>query len=146
MAKINVQDAEKKANEELQQKYMYFQMLQQQISKLSQQMEAFYQQLAELQDSQQSVKEMETPSEAETYVPLSGGIFVKAALKNDGNLLVNVGSSVVVEKSCQEGWDLLQDKLLQVEANLTEANRVMEALTSQATAVLQDLQAHQAVQ
>ena len=47
MAKINVQNAEKKANEELQQKYMYFQMLQQQISKLSQQMEAFYQQMAE---------------------------------------------------------------------------------------------------
>jgi len=89
--------------EELQQKYMQFQMLQQQIEQSSQQVEILNQQLEEINISIEAVEELENvEKDNEVLASIAPGIFVKTALKENQKLLVNVGANTTAEKQLKK--------------------------------------------
>ena len=98
--------------EELQQKYIQLQLLDKQIRELQQQIQLFDSQAAEIQSIIASIGEFKDVSKGtEILVPISSGIFARAKLEENKDLLMNVGSNVVVNKNFDDAKKLLSDQL-----------------------------------
>lgn len=127
--------------EEAQEKYMEFQMVQQQLQQLTEHVEQMNQQAAELEMSINAVKELEkTPLHNEFLAPLANGIFVKGELKNNSNLIVNVGSNVTVERTPQEVIKLLHQQRIEVVERTAEAEAVVEQLSAYALKLYKEVE------
>ena len=114
----NNQDSVKK---EMQSKYVEYQMLEQQLKGLQQQMQKVDTQLVELQSIVKGLTDLKLADDnSEILVPMSSGIFVKANVKDKNKFLVNVGSSVIVDKSFEETVVLLNNQVRELEAFRTE--------------------------
>ncbi|MBT5022397.1 prefoldin subunit alpha [Candidatus Woesearchaeota archaeon] len=114
----NNQDSVKK---EMQSKYVEYQMLEQQLKGLQQQMQKVDTQLVELQSIVKGLTDLQLADDnSEILVPMSSGIFVKANVKDKNKFLVNVGSSVIVDKSFEETVVLLNNQVRELEAFRTE--------------------------
>ncbi|UCH12318.1 MAG: prefoldin subunit alpha [Candidatus Omnitrophota bacterium] len=110
---------------ELQQKYMHLQLMQQQIKQLQQQIQQFEQQIAELDSLSQSLDDLKKVKPgSDTLVPISSGIFAKATLKDNEELLVNVGANTVVKKSVSDTKKL-------IEKQSSEVRKLQEQLLEQ---------------
>lgn len=133
-----------KNEEQLQQKVLQFQMLQQQLEQVNQHLEMLTQQAAELDISINAVKEIgETKINNEILAPLAGGIFLKAELKENQKLIVNVGSGVTVEKTIPQVVELLQHQQVEISQKIVEADSVLQQLSSQAMKIYQEVQGSQ---
>jgi len=121
---INTQD--------LQNKYIQLQSNNQQLQQLQQQLQAVQNQLVEVQTILLALDDIaKTEVGKEMFVPLSSGIFVKAEIKDNKMLKVNVGSNTVVEKSVQDTKALLDRQIL-------DLNKLNDELTSQYAKVVSD--------
>jgi len=130
-------------NEEaMQEKYMQFQMLQQQMEEINQELQMLMQQQAELELSINAVKELEkTKVNNEILAPLANGIFIKTELKDNQTLVVNVGSDVTVEKTIPEVLELLEKHQQTVNQKVIEMDLLMRELSSEAMEVYRQVNA-----
>ncbi len=127
--------------EQIQQKYMQFQMLQQQLEQISQHLELLNQQNAELDISINAVKELgETKVDNELLAPIADGIFLKGELKDNQKLVVNVGSNTTVEKSVPEVVDLLKKQKEDISKKMVEADAMMQEFSQQAMQLYQEVE------
>ena len=127
--------------EEIQQKYMQFQAMQQQLEQISQHLELLNQQNAELDISINAVKELsETKVDNELLAPIADGIFFKGVLKDNQKLIVNVGSDTTVEKSIPEVVKLLEDQKKDVSKRMMEADSMMQDMSLQAMQLYQEVE------
>ena len=127
--------------EEIQQKYMQFQAMQQQLEQISQHLELLNQQNAELDISINAVKELsETKVDYELLAPIADGIFFKGVLKDNQKLVVNVGSDTTVEKSIPEVVKLLEDQKKDVSKRMMEADSMMQDMSLQAMQLYQEVE------
>lgn len=93
----------------LQEKYMEYQMLQEQLGKMSEQSETLKKQIEELETLKEAILNIEqTKVGSEMFVPISSGIFVKAEIKETNEVLMNVGDNVVVPKNMKDATALIQ--------------------------------------
>lgn len=128
---------------ELQQKYMEFQVLQQQIEQLGQQLELLSSQNEELEKTKEGLEELQTVKTGqEMFSQLSPGIFVKSVMGEPQTVLVNVGVQTVVERTIPETQELVAHQQRNVQENMKEINQVLKSLTSDALQLYQLLQAH----
>lgn len=102
------QEPGKKKEEALREKYMELQMIFQHMKQVKEQYQQAEQQLSELNTVQESLRQLkETKNGTELLVPLSGGLFAKAALLDSAKVIVNVGASVSVEKTIDDTITLI---------------------------------------
>jgi len=121
--------------EEIQQKYMQFQAMQQQLEQISQHLELLNQQNAELDISINAVKELsETKVDNELLAPIADGIFFKGVLKDNQKLIVTV------EKSIPEVVKLLEDQKKDVSKRMMEADSMMQDMSLQAMQLYQEVE------
>lgn len=139
---MNKKQIDPKREQVIQQKYAELYQVDMNMRQLQQQVEAVNQQIMELEFVVQNLddfKNVEMNSEANCM--LSPGIFVKAKITDNKNVLLNVGGGTVVEKSVdqakellqQQSWELrnLQDELLHNLDQFTEkANKLKEEFQS----------------
>jgi|TARA_B100001964_G_scaffold218480_1_gene259537 prefoldin alpha subunit len=108
--------------ENLQKLYLEFQMLDQSIKQLEKQNTALNNQLMELMATNQSLEDMKKINNGtEILMPLSGGIYAKAELKDSKNLIVNVGSNITVTKDVDSTKKLIEtqiDEIQKLQKNL----------------------------
>jgi prefoldin alpha subunit len=127
--------------EQMKEKYMQFQMLQQQMEQVSQHLEMFNQQLAELDISISAVKELETAEkDNELLAPIADGIFFKAKLIDNQKLVVNVGSNVTVERTVPEVVVLLKEQKEETSKRMQEADEVMQHISKEAMKIYQEVE------
>ena len=116
--------------EEIQQKYMQFQALQQQLEQISQHLELLNQQNAELDISINAVKELsDTKVNNELLAPIADGIFFKG-----------VGSDTTVEKTIPEVVKLLEDQKKDISKRMIETDSMMQDLSQQAMQLYQEVE------
>lgn len=129
-------------NEELmKQRYMQFQMLQQQIEQINGHLEMLNQQGMELEISIGAIKEVsKTPINNELLTPIADGIFLKTELKDNKKFVVNVGFNVTVEKSADEIVKLLEDQKKETVERISEAEMVLQELGQQAMKIYQEVE------
>lgn len=129
------------SGEHAQEKYLEFQLVQQQLQQLTEHVEQMNQQSAELEISINAIQEIEkTPLNNEFLAPLANGIFVKGELKDNSTLIVNVGSNVTVEKTPQEVIKLLHTQRIEVVEKTAQAEAVVEQLSNYALKLYKEVE------
>lgn len=99
-------------NEELQEKYVEYKLLEEQNKQLQQQIHQVDSQIAELTSIMNSLAEFSmSKNGSEILVPLASGIFAYAELKDNAHVRVNVGSNVSVRKNIMETQELIQNQM-----------------------------------
>jgi len=112
---MNKDPAEKK-QKDIQRRYLEYQMEEQQIRQLQQQLEKLEAQTLEIAAVEQSIGDMAKAKQgAEVLVPVSGGIFFRANIKDNSSFLVNVGSGVVVKKDVEGTKQLIRDQATEMD-------------------------------
>lgn len=102
-------DEEKK--QKTQEVYVELQVMHQQIKQLQQQLQEIEHQIIQIARVQQNLNEFKNLKEdTEILVPLSSGIFAYAKINDTKNLLVNVGSDVIVAKDVDNTNHLLAEQ------------------------------------
>ena len=130
--------------DQMKEKYMQFQMLQQQMEQVSQHLEMFNQQMQDLDISIGAVNELsEAEENNELLAPIADGIFFKGKLSDNQKLVVNVGSNVTVERTIPEVVELLEQQKVEVGKKMQEADEVMQHISKEAMKIYQDVEESQ---
>ena len=125
----------------MQEIYMKFQMMDQKIKKIQQQLEAVTQNLVELTVTLNGLDDFsKSDLKKEILIPLNAGIYAKANLKSNSELLVNVGANVVVAKDVPSTKNLIHGQIEEVKKVQNELLMELERLTSQAANLEMQLQ------
>ena len=89
-------------------------MLEQEASKLQEQMQIIEQHFIKLQHLKQSLEEVEKTKEKEILANLGKNIFIKTEIK-DKNLLVDIGNRVFVKKTPKEAVEIIEEQVEEME-------------------------------
>jgi len=130
------------SKEELQNKYMQYQMIDQQMKQIQQQVQVIEKQLVDLAVTRQAMDDLEkTNVGSEILVPVSNGIFTKAELKDNKKLILNVGSNTAVEKSIPETKKLIDNQFKEIKKVQKDLMKDLQNLAVQAQIIEKDLNA-----
>ena len=111
---------------ELQQKYMEYQMIEQQKQKVVEHLQKFDEQIGEVEQIITHINEMTLlKGNEETMLPLANGIFARGTISNVAKLYVNVGAGITVDKTPEQTIELLER---QKEEILQYKNQLLETL------------------
>lgn len=131
--------AEEKNNEE---KYMQLQLLQQQAEQIREYLERLQTQQKELDNSIEALAELQkTKINTEILAPIANGVFLKAELKDNQKLIVNVGAEVTVEKNIPEVLSLLEEQKGKISENIAEVEGVLQELRQHGKRLYQEEEA-----
>ncbi len=120
-----------KRQEQLQEKYMEYQMIEEQIKKMQEQLLSFKKQNEELEGITNALQNIaEVKQGTEILVPMSSGIFIKAEVQETKEVLVNVGDNVVVEKK-------LEDAILLVRKQQEDINEYREKVAKNTELIIE---------
>ncbi len=131
-------------NKDLQRTYLQMQLIEQQTQQLQKQIHAIDQQTEELENVKTSLEQLQGIAlGTEMFVPFAGGIFVKAELKDNKSLLINVGAGTAVTKSApdtietvsqqiSEMGDLRQQMVTQLDRLVEKAREIEKAMEKMA--------------
>ena len=123
-----------------QEKYTQFQMLQQHSEKINEHLELLQQRQAELDISKNAVAEIgKTAIGNEVLVPVADGIFIKAELRDNRKLIVNVGADTTVEHSVDHVVSLLEQQQQELLERIAEVEEVQAQLQSQVTTLYHEI-------
>ena len=130
------------ANEkEINEKYLEFQMLDQQTKQINQQLLNLDNQLLELQRIEENLGDIKkTKKNTELLVALGGGVFSKAELKDDNKVLMNVGSNIVVEKDIASSKKIIGHQIDQIKNVLVQLEQEFQLLAANTQTIQEDLQ------
>ncbi len=128
-------------DEDMKQKYMQFQLINQQLEQVSQHLEMLNQQNAELEISIGAVGELgKAKVNDEVLAPIANGIFFKSELKDNKKLVVNVGSNITTEKTIDEVVELLKDQQERITLQIKEADMILQQLSEQAMKIYEEVE------
>ena len=125
-------------DKELQEKYLEFQILNQQVKQTQQQLTVLEQQIIEFKTLDDNLDEIKkTKAGKEILIPLGAGLFTKGDLKDSKEILMNVGAEVIVKKTIPEAKQIIKRQIDQME-NLV--NQMIDNLqkTAVQTQILQE--------
>lgn len=118
-------------NEDLQRKYFEFQLFDQQLKQFQQQIQILRQQFNELNNLDEHLNEIEKIKEgSKIMAPLGAGVFVKAELKDNKNVLMNVGAKTLSVKSIKEAKEIVGIQLKELNKVIKEMEDEMEKLAT----------------
>ena len=131
------------SEEEIKEKYMEFQTIQQHLQQITEHIEQMNQQALELEIYINAIQELEkTPVHNEFMAPIANGIFVKGELQGNSKLVINVGSNVTVERTPTEVIHLLVQQRKEVVEKTSEAQVVMQELSEYAMKLYKEVEKH----
>jgi len=117
---------DKQKEKEAQKRYMELQLLEQQMKQLQKNAKLLDGQLEELYSVLQNIDDFRNVAKkTPLWIPLSSGIFAKAELSENTELMVNVGADIAVKKSIPDAKSLVQS---QMDDLRKVHNQVMEEL------------------
>ncbi|HLD00985.1 MAG TPA: prefoldin subunit alpha [Candidatus Nanoarchaeia archaeon] len=122
-------------------KYTQFQILQQNIQQLAEHHQLLQQQAAELEISKRAVLEIgKTKLNDSILAPVSNGIFIKAVLKDNKELIVNVGSNTTVTRTIPETAELLSTQQTEISQRIVEVENLLQQLQEQYLQLVQEIE------
>lgn len=134
------EEENKEKEKKLQEKFVEFQMLQQQAAQVQKQLQQLEAQKSEVENIKHSLTELkEVQVGSEMLVSVASGIFAKAKLAEKDELLVNVGGNVVVKKKVHEVNELLSKQGSEIKKVEEQLTAHMQKLAEQAGRVEKEL-------
>jgi prefoldin alpha subunit len=125
---------------EAQKKYLEYQFLHERIQLMQQQLQNVEQQLGDSVITKKSLEEFsELNDNDEILIPINNGIFAKAKLVKENELLVNVGASVVVDKSVKDTISLIEKQQNEIEGLRNQIAQTINAFVERAAQIEREL-------
>ncbi len=121
--------------QEKQELMMKLGFFEQQIRQIQQQIQAIEQGIVEMTSLNVGLEEIQGKKDAEILAPIGRGIYAKAKLISE-ELLVNVGSSNLVNKSIPDTRKLIEEQIKKLEEVKFEMNNNLEALGKEIESVM----------
>lgn len=126
--------------QEIQEKYIELQILDQTIRQLQQQLSILDQQLYELQRLNENLDEISKVNlNSEVLTPLGAGIFIKTQLKDNKEVFMNIGSNIVTKKSITESKKIVEDQLQKIKSTISEMEEEITHATINAANIQEDI-------
>ena len=126
--------------QELQQKYMHLQVLEQQIKQLQNQLQQTEQQTMELMITLQALDDIKQIEEGtEILVPLASGIFAKAEIMDNNELMLNVGAGTAVKKDIESTKKMLEKQMEEIRNVQVQFTDTLQGLEQKAQGIQQEL-------
>ena len=116
-----------------------FQMFEQQIGQLQQQLQAVEESIVELGQLNLGLDELVGSKDKEMMTPIGRGIFVKAKIL-DEELIVDVGGKNFVKKSIPDTQKILKDQIGKLEEVQKELNSNLEKINEELTKTFMEAQ------
>jgi len=103
------------------------------LQELEQQIVLLEKQVNELELCKLALEELKkTKKDSEMLVPLSSGVFVKARLADNEEVIINIGAKIFCKKNLAEAKEFIQKKLDEVmgiyNKIISEMNSIVEAI------------------
>ena len=118
---------------ELQEKYLMLQLLDAQIKEIEKELAALENRNAELIKLKASLESLgNIKAGAKTYAPLGLGIYSQGTVSNNNEVLVNVGSGVIINKDIKSAKELLDSQLQQSEEVILKLVQNLQTLAARA--------------
>lgn len=111
--------------EKNQEKVLEFYSLNQKVQQIQEQLELLNHQFTELLVIEESINEMGKGKKS-MFMPLGGGVFVDTEIKNSEELLINVGSGVLVKKNLKDSIDIIKTQQKDIKQAVEHLNRELE--------------------
>jgi prefoldin alpha subunit len=128
-------------SELMQQRFMHFQQLQQQIEHLTEQAEVLNQQNADLDITKEAIAQVsKTSIDNEILSGIADGIFIKTKLVENQKVIVNVGANTTVEKTIPQITEMLQQQQKHVAMKIIETQSVLGQMQEQAMQIYQQFE------
>jgi len=139
--KENQTKENKEKEKRLQERFIEFQIMQQQVAQTQKQIQQLEAQKGEIEGVQQSLTELgNVEAGTEILVPVCSGVFAKAKLADNSELLVNVGGGVTVRKTVPEVKGLIAKQAAEVEKMEEKMKGQIERLAEKAGETEKELQ------
>lgn len=119
---------------------MKLQMLEQEAAQFGEQLKIIDQQIKELGVLKNNLNLLNKQGEAETYSEFGKGIFIKTKLQK-GDLLVDVGSKVMVPKKPKEVSKIVDDQVEKFNQAKKEIEKKIQELNKQVDVVVKNAKA-----
>jgi prefoldin alpha subunit len=127
--------------EQLQAKYYEFQVINQQIQQYQEQQQLLDEQVTELNHTLECLNEIENTKTSETIlVPIGQGIFTKAELKDNKNLIINVGSNILASKDIASAKTMIGERKQAVDIYRENTSTSINGLVQKAKRLELELQ------
>ncbi len=125
----------------MQEAYLELQILSSQIKQLRGQVQLLDEQAADIAGVIQNIDDFGSSEVgSEMLAPISGGIFAKADLKDNKELVVNVGADIAVEKDLASTKQLLAERLSEVQRQRDGFVSQLQGLSLQAQQAQQTIE------
>jgi prefoldin alpha subunit len=111
---------------------MKFQMFEQQINAINQQLEAIEGAIVEMSSLNLGLDELIGKKDNEIMAPIGRGIYVKAKLVSE-ELLVDIGNKNLIKKSIPQTQELIQEQIKKLETIREELNGELEKINQELT-------------
>lgn len=97
--------------DELQKKYLQYQILKQQITGMFQERSSIEEKAAEIKTALETLKSLNALSvDKSLWSPIGAGMFAKASLEDADNFMVSIGANVIVEETREKSIKLLTER------------------------------------
>lgn len=118
--------------EKLQEKYVLYQLLNQNLESLKQQIQLVEQQFIEVKSTLMSVDDLKGVSgKNEIFLPLGSGCYGKGKVTENRKILVNVGAGIFINKKSVSVESFLEERVKELEKAGEEIQTQMERIARQ---------------
>lgn len=122
--KESVLKIQKTKEEKLKEAYIRYQMLKQQLNTLNTQKSLLEKNIELIKGTIENMKEINSIEEGrEILSSIGNGAYVKAELKDSKNVIVEIGSDVMIEKPISEAMSLFEKRISEIKKMLEEINK-----------------------
>ena len=126
-----------KKDKEIQKEYLELQILSQRIGQLHQQIKSITNSIVELKSIENSLEEIKKlKKENKILIPLGGNVFIKGEIKKCDELIVGIGSKILVKKNILDTKGMIKNQISELE----DINIELEKETNDMVMQFEDLQ------
>jgi prefoldin alpha subunit len=112
---------------QLKEKYLELQMLDQSLNQLNQKRQTLENQMNEFEALKESLKDIKnSKKDSPMHSPLGSGVFIKSEIKDTDNVLVNIGSNIVIERTIEDSTKLVEEQIKELDKMLKQLEKEME--------------------
>jgi|TARA_Y100000310_G_scaffold345097_1_gene461771 prefoldin alpha subunit len=116
---------------EFQQKYMTYNLYKQQAQALVKELSMLNQTAQTMTTAREVLKNIDGSKESEILVPVGGNTFLKAKIEDAENVLVGVGSDIVLKKPVKDALTAIDEQIENLQNASEKLNTQMKTLEDQ---------------
>jgi prefoldin alpha subunit len=114
-----------------QMKALEMQLMNHNLTNLRNQLASLSQQVLELEDLRNGLSSLKDIEDKKSFVPFGSGIFLEAELKKPKDVLMNVGTGVLVKKDFNTALDIIGKQITELNKISFEMSSELEKIESQ---------------